>query len=58
METDQALIRIKQRELQNVHIERIIQQLEDAFEIALKNHKPPPFSGLIEMQKWFRKVGP
>ncbi|NQT23985.1 hypothetical protein HQ585_01385 [candidate division KSB1 bacterium] len=54
--TNKALDSVKASELQNINIEQVIQQLDCAFRMALKNEPLRPHSGLIEMQKWFRKL--
>ena len=41
---------------ENLSIPVIIELLEDAFQSAIRLYPPKPTSGLVEQQKWFRKL--
>jgi len=41
---------------ENVSISVTIELLEDAFQSAIRLYPPKPTSGLVEQQKWFRKL--
>jgi len=41
---------------ENVSIPVTIELLEDAFQSAIRLYPPKTTSGLVEQQKWFRKL--
>jgi len=49
---------IRNREIVETDTAQSILLLEDAFQMALRENPPPPTSGMVEMQAWFRKLRP
>ena len=55
-EAEEVLVRIKKRELQQTDTSVALQRLERAFQSCRIHNKPAPDSGLVEQQRWFRKL--
>jgi len=49
---------IRQREVQETDNVLALAQMEPAFNLAVRIHRPTPTSGLIEMQRYFAKLRP
>jgi hypothetical protein len=49
---------LRREELRNIDTQQSLMNLEDAFESCRLHHPPDPVSGLVEQQKWFRKLRP
>jgi hypothetical protein len=45
---------IKRRELQQIDTQTALMNLADAFESCRLHFTPPPWSGLVEQQAWFK----
>jgi hypothetical protein len=52
------LEQLRAEELPLVDTQQALLSLADAFESALRHSPPAPWSGLIEQQRWFRKLRP
>jgi hypothetical protein len=52
------LERLRREELSHVDTQQALQNLASAFESCRLHHKPALTSGLVEQQRWFRKVAP
>ncbi len=50
------MARAKREELDQVDIQRVIENLDDAFESALLHPPYPKPSGLVEQQAWFARM--
>lgn len=48
----------RKEELKNVDVERCIAALSDCFDHALKTQKHTEYTGLIDLQKYFKKLRP
>ena len=55
-ETGRLLSQLKQKEFEQADHSAIFLSLTDASEAALISYPPKPSSGLIEMQRLFRKL--
>jgi hypothetical protein len=55
-DTGAILEKLRREAIRNVNIGEEILSLSDASEAALKMYPPKPTSGLIEMQRLFRKL--
>ncbi len=55
-ETGKVLTALKQDEFRRADVSAIFLSLTDASEAALKAYPPKPTSGLVEMQRIFRKL--
>jgi hypothetical protein len=55
-EAAQVLGRLKKSELQQTDTSVALQRLERAFESCRIHFKPSPDSGLVELQRWFKKI--
>ncbi len=42
--------------LRNIDTQQSLRNLADAFESCRIHHRPRPTSGLIEQQRWFRRI--
>ncbi len=49
----EALLR---KEIEKIDVQEELAVLEDAFNYAVRNARPEPTSGLVEMQEWFAKL--
>jgi hypothetical protein len=49
---------LKREELRNIDTQQSLLNLADAFESCLLHHPPRASSGLVEQQRWFRKLRP
>jgi hypothetical protein len=47
---------ILRKQLEQIDVQRELAVLEDAFNYAVRNARPEPTSGLVEMQEWFAKL--
>jgi hypothetical protein len=47
---------LKRAELREISTEKALQNLADAFESCRLHFQPKPDSGLVEQQRWFRKL--
>ena len=47
---------IKRRELQEIDTQKALLNLADAFESCHLHFVPPPTSGLVEQQAWFKQL--
>jgi len=47
---------IRRKEIEKIDVQKELAVLEDAFNYAIKNTKPEPTSGLVEMQRLFAKL--
>jgi len=50
------LARIRRQELRRTDVAASIEQLEDSFQSALLNYPARLTSGLIEQQRWFKRL--
>lgn len=48
--------KLKESELPNTSTPQALLNLADAFESCRRNFSPRPYSGLIDQQKYFRKL--
>jgi hypothetical protein len=48
---------LKRTELRKISTEEALQNLAGAFESCRLHFAPRPTSGLVEQQRWFRKLG-
>lgn len=55
-ETGPLLQRIRNEELQSTDVTKAVELLNDSFEAALKLNPFKSISGLVEQQRWFRKM--
>ena len=51
-----ALARIRLQELRHTDVAASIEQLEDSFRSAILNYPARLTSGLIEQQRWFKRL--
>ena len=51
-----ALELIRLQELRHTDVGRSIEQLEDSFQSALINYPSRTLSGLVEQQRWFKRL--
>jgi len=47
---------LRREELRRTDTQRALMSLAGAFESCRLHHKPPPTSGLVEQQRWFRRL--
>jgi hypothetical protein len=47
---------LRLRESESADVATTMELLEDAFQAALRSHPPQPGSGLVEQQRWFRRL--
>lgn len=52
------LERIRLQELRHTDVAASIERLEDSFQSALRNYPARLTSGLIEQQRWFKRLLP
>ena len=52
----EALSRVKRSELERLETPRALEQLADAFEMALRTAPPAAISGLVEQQRIFARL--
>ncbi len=50
------LERIRKEELAHVDVRQAIESLEDAFQSAILHFPPKPTSGLVEQQRWYKRL--
>ena len=55
-EAGPALEAILRKEIEKIDVPQELAVLEDAFNYAVRNARPEPTSGLVEMQAWFSKL--
>lgn len=54
--TGPEIERIHANESMSLKISQVIEMLEDAFQSAISLYPAKPFSGLIEQQRWFKRL--
>ena len=54
----ERLAELKREELRNIDTQHSLLNLADAFESCHLHHPPRTTSGLVEQQRWFRKLRP
>jgi hypothetical protein len=47
---------ILRKEIEKIDVQKELAVLEDAFNYAVRNARPEPTSGLVDMQAWFAKL--
>ena len=47
---------ILRKEIEKIDVQKELAALEGAFNHAVRNVRPEPTSGLVEMQDWFSKL--
>jgi hypothetical protein len=52
------LAELEREELRNIDTQQALLNLADAYESCRLHHQPSPTSGLVEQQRWFRKLRP
>lgn len=50
------LERIRMEELALVDVRRSIELLEDAFQSAIRHFPPKPVTGLVDQQRWYKRL--
>lgn len=52
------LERIRREEVIHTDVRQAIELLEDAFQSALRHFPPGPSSGLVDQQRWYKRLRP
>jgi hypothetical protein len=54
----EKMAELRRDELRNIDTQQALLNLADAYESCRLHHPPRPTSGLVEQQRWFRKLRP
>lgn len=50
------LEQIRRKEIREIDTQRAIEAFNGLVQIVVRDHPPPPTSGLVEQQAWFSKL--